>query len=131
MARFTDISYHQLGVYMRALIKDPERMAKIKSGEIDIREELAEFMTPRDGVQWEELTIVPHFDEDRTVHISFPFTGDVEGSVAAIAAGEIYEWPDHYKEDPNVQQVPGEDLVKKRDRLYHCRIGDYVMARCR
>ena len=130
MARFTDINYLELGKYMRELIKDPARIAKIKSGKIDIKEELKEYMTPR-GQSWDDITIVPHFDEARTVHISFPFTGDVEESVGAIATGEEYKWPDHYLEDPSEPEATEELTIEKRDRLYHCRIGDYVMARCK
>ena len=130
MARFTDISYQELGKYMRELIKDTEKVAKIKAGEIDLKEELAEFMTPR-GLSWNDITIVPHFDEARTVHIAFPFTGDVEDSVRAIDAGEEYKWPQHYEEDPSKPSATEALTINKRSRLYHCRIGDYVMARCR
>lgn len=135
MARFKDINYEELGKYMRALIKDPARMAQIKAGEVDIKQELAQFMTPRDR-EWSEITIYPHFDEETVVNISFPFTGDVEASIAAIAPegpppGDIYEWPKHYSEDPNTPGMAGETVKDKRKRLYHCRIGDYVMARCR
>lgn len=139
MARFTDISYLELGKYMRALIRDPDRIEKIKSGEIDLKQDLAEFMTPR-GHTWDDIEIVPHFDEAKVVHIVFPFTGDVEESIAAITGGEDYRWPQHYEEDPSSvsgaaaegeEAEPGETLAEKRERLYHCRLGDYVMARCR
>lgn len=147
MARFTDISYLELGKYMRALIRDPDLIAKVKSGEIDLKQELAEFMTPR-GHSWEDIEIVPHFDEAKVVHIVFPFTGDVEESIAAITGGEDYRWPQHYDEDPSTvtaataegeedceggeaEAAAGETLAEKRERLYHCRLGDYVMARCR
>lgn len=137
MARFTDIAYLQLGEYMRDLIKDPERIARIKSGELDIKQDLREFMTPR-GVSWDDIDIVAHFDEARTVHIAFPFTGDVEESIAAFEAGETYKWPEHYSQNPDeaVTNLPTPEenrqaTIERRKKLYFSRIGDYVMSRCR
>lgn len=134
MARFKDINYPELGQYIRELIKDPQKMEDIKSGRIDLKEELKSFMTPRD-VSWDVIKFVPHFDEANVVNLSFPFTGDVEASIAAFCPpegqeGEEYTFPKHYTEDPNAGK---DEKARKetRKRLYLSRIGDYVMARCK
>lgn len=133
MARFKDINYLEFGKYIRELIADKKKIKKIQSGAIDIKEELKGFMTPRD-VSWDDITIIPHFDKANEVNISFPFTGDVEASVKALApatgAGEEYTFPDHYKTDPNAGATP-KQRKENRLRAYQSRIGDYVMARCK
>jgi hypothetical protein len=133
MAKFKDVQFEALGEFIRDLIKDDAKKAIFKIGnQQQMKELLRGFMTPRDK-NWEDITIVPHFDEDVVVHIAFPFTGDVEQTIVTIAPengpGEDYTFPDHYKVDPNV----GTPEQKKHNRLrsYYSRLGDYVMSRCK
>lgn len=133
MAKFKDVQFEALGEFIRDLIKDPSKQAIFKNGtQQQMKDLLRGFMTPKDKT-WEEITIVPHFDENLIVNIAFPFTGDVEETIVTIAPadgpGEDYTFPDHYKIDPNV----GTPDQKKQNRLraYYSRLGDYVMSRCK
>jgi len=133
MAKFKDVQFEALGEFIRDLIKDPSKQAIFRNNDqAQMKAILRGFMTPKDKT-WEELTIVPWFDEDLVVNIAFPFTGDVEETVATIAPaqgpGEDYTFPDHYKTDPN--DGTGEEKKKNRLSAYHKRLGDYVMSRCK
>ncbi|PSJ63284.1 hypothetical protein [Kumtagia ephedrae] len=134
MAKFENVQFEALGEFIQRMIKDPAAIETFKTGSQDeIKNLLRGFMSPR-GKTWDEITIVPHFDEENVVNISFPFTGDVEETVREIAPevgeGVDYPFPDHYKFDPNTGATPEE---KKANRLrgYRSRIGDYVMSRCK
>ena len=133
MVKFKEVQFEALGEFIRDLIKDPVKQAVFRNNDQEgMKAVLQGFMTPRDKT-WEEIKIHAHFDEEREVHISFPFTGDVEQTIAAIAPengpGEDYTFPEHYDEDPNAG--PAEHVKENRKRAYHKRLGDYVMARCK
>jgi hypothetical protein len=136
MAKFSEIQFEALGEFIIKILKDPDLRSIFENGtQEEIKNRLSDFMTPR-GKTWGEITIVPHFDEENVVHISFPFRGDVEETLGVIAPedgnqpGEDYPFPDHYHFDPN---TGGSNAEKKASRLraYRSRIGDYVMSRCR
>ncbi|MDQ6434250.1 hypothetical protein RB623_09330 [Mesorhizobium sp. LHD-90] len=134
MAKFENIQFEALGEFIQRAIKDPEMVKIFKTGsQSEIKGLLSGFMTPK-GKSWDEITIVPHFDEDNVVNIAFPFTGDVEETVRTIAPetgdGEDYPFPAHYTFNPNSGANPEE---KKANRLrgYRSRLGDYVMSRCK
>jgi hypothetical protein len=134
MAKFENVQFEALGQFIQNAIKDPEIMAVFKTGtQEQIKDLLRGFMNPR-GKTWEEITVIPHFDEETVVNIAFPFTGDVEETVREIAPAEgpgtDYPFPDHYKFDPNSGATQEE---KKANRLrgYRSRLGDYVMSRCK
>jgi hypothetical protein len=135
MVKFTNVEFETLGAFIRELIKDPDKQAIFRSNDQQkIKALLSGFMTPK-GKTWDEITIVPHFDEDLVAHIAFPFTGDVEETVDTIAPsdarpGEDYTFPAHYTLHPNAGANP--DIKKKhRLRAYYSRLGDYVMSRCK
>ena len=134
MAKFSEIQFEALGEFIQRLLKDRDLRHTFKHGTQDeIKNLLRDFMTPRNKT-WEEITIVPHFDEENVVNIAFPFLGDVEETVHEIAPeegpGTDYPFPDHYRFNPNVGYT---DEEKKASRLrsYRSRLGDYVMSRCR
>lgn len=134
MAKFKDIQFEALGSFIRDAIKDPALIEVFKNGsQEEIKDLLRAFMTPLDKT-WDEITIVAHFDEDNVVNIAFPFTGDVEKTVEAIAPaagpGEDYIFPDHYTFDPNGGLTDAEKRAS-RLRAYASRLGDYVMTRCK
>lgn len=135
MAKFRDVEFEALGLFIREVIKDPARIDELRNASQDeIKQLLADFMTPHGGKSWDDLTINLHFDSENVVNIALPFTGDVEETVNEIApetgAGVDYPFPPHYKFDPNVGATEAE---KKANRLrsYQSRLGDYVMARCK
>ncbi|WP_164780413.1 hypothetical protein [Mesorhizobium sp. M7A.F.Ca.US.011.01.1.1] len=133
MVKFKDVQFEALGEFIRDLIKDPAKQAIFRSEDQQAMKDLLRgFMAPRDKT-WEEITIQPYFDEDLIVNIAFPFTGDVEQTIATIAPadgpGEDYTFPDHYNLDPNAG--PPDQIKKNRLSAYHKRLGDYVMSRCK
>ncbi|ARP67756.1 hypothetical protein A9K65_014290 [Mesorhizobium sp. WSM1497] len=133
MVKFKDVQFEALGEFIQDLIKDPGKQAVFRNkDQTQMKELLRGFMTPRDKT-WEEITIVAHFDQDLIVNIAFPFTGDVEQTIATIAPadgpGEDYTFPDHYNLDPNAG--PPDQIKKNRLSAYHKRLGDYVMSRCK
>ncbi|BCG89994.1 MULTISPECIES: hypothetical protein [unclassified Mesorhizobium] len=134
MAKFENVQFEALGAFIREAIKDPATMEIFRHGTQNEKKDLLRgFMNPR-GKTWDEIEIIAHFDEENVVNIAFPFTGDVEETVRTIAPevgpGEDYPFPAHYKFDPNAGSTVEE---KKANRLrgYRCRLGDYVMSRCR
>lgn len=138
MARFTGIQYLELGKYICDLIADPQKIANLQRGDADalknLKDELKAFMTPI-NYGWNDIKIVPHFDTATEVHIAFPFTGDVEGSIAAFCPpdgqeGDEYAFPPHYGMNPNAGLTPAE-RNENRKTIYLSRLGDYVMTRCR
>ncbi|MER9732325.1 hypothetical protein [Mesorhizobium sp. M0217] len=134
MAKFENVQFEALGAFIRKAIKDPAIMETFRKGTQDEKRALLKgFMNPR-GKTWDQITINAHFDEDNVVNIAFPFTGNVEETVQAIAPdngpGEDYPFPAHYKFDPNAGAT-AEEKKANRLRSYHSRLGDYVMSRCR
>ena len=135
MVKFKDVQFETLGKFIRELISDQGKInAFTNATQQEKKEILKAFMTPRD-IPWERVEVIPHFDGPTTVHISFPYTGDVEQTVRAIAppvdvaVSEDYNFPEHYTSDPNAGA--GAEQRANRLRAYHSRIGDYVMARCK
>jgi hypothetical protein len=134
MAKFTDIKYEALGIFIRNAITDPKILETLKNGsQADKRQLLSEFMVPLDK-KWDDLIIHAHFDEENVVNIAFPFTGDVEKTVDEISPpsgpGKAYLFPDHYTMKPN-DGATDADKNANRLRAYHSRLGDYVMSRCK
>ncbi|MEP6564561.1 MAG: hypothetical protein ABJB10_05440 [Mesorhizobium sp.] len=133
MVKFKDVQFEALGEFIRDLIKDPSKQAIFRNGDQEAMKHLLRgFLTPKDKT-WEEITIVAHFDKDLVANISFPFTGDVEETIATIAPstgpGDDYKFPDHYNLDPNAG--PPDQKKQNRLRAYYSRLGDYVMSRCK
>ena len=134
MAKFTNIKFEALGNFIREMIKDPAKMEVFKTGSQEqMKDVLKGFMEPV-GKSWDQITIAPHFDDELTVNIAFPFTGDVEQTVQLIAPenapGEDYFLPTHYSRNPNEGTTDDEKKIN-RLRAYSGRIGDYVMSRCK
>lgn len=128
MAKFHNIDFLGMGKWLYAILADPEKMQAFKNlSSTDQKKQLGQFMEPLNKT-WDQLTVIFHYDEENTVHVSIPYREDVQKTANDIIndVEPPYEFPPFYEPNPKTMFSPYDRL-----QSYIQRLGDYVMTRCK